>query len=101
MVVAPYLFRKLFSKHFICEINPPEQRTTKDIYLTFDDGPTPEMSEFIIEKLNQYNAKATFFCVGQNIEKHPASFRLYTDNGHSIGNHTYNHQKYRYIFYYV
>ena len=87
MVVPPYLFRKIFEKQFTCEI--PEK--SKNIYLTFDDGPTPEITEFIIDCLNKYNAKATFFCVGENIKKYPEAFKLYTDNHHVIGNHTYNH----------
>jgi peptidoglycan-N-acetylglucosamine deacetylase len=63
----------------------------KKLYLTFDDGPNPGTTEFITEQLKKYDAKATFFCIGNNIEKHPHTFELYLQNGHSIGNHTYNH----------
>ena len=63
----------------------------KKIYLTFDDGPTPEITEWVLEELEKYNAKATFFCIGHNIEKHPEIFKRVIENGHSIGNHTFNH----------
>ncbi|WP_412476748.1 polysaccharide deacetylase family protein [Flavobacterium sp. TBRC 19031] len=65
----------------------------KKIYLTFDDGPIPEITEWVINQLEQYNAKATFFCIGENIQKHPEIFRKIIDNDHSIGNHTFNHLK--------
>jgi peptidoglycan/xylan/chitin deacetylase (PgdA/CDA1 family) len=63
------------------------------IYLTFDDGPTPEITEWTLKTLEAYNAKATFFCIGNNIEKHPEIFDQILKNGHSIGNHTHNHIK--------
>ena len=63
----------------------------KIIYLTFDDGPTQELSPFILEQLDLFNAKATFFCVGQNIENHPELFKLTSSNGHLCANHSFNH----------
>lgn len=63
------------------------------IYLTFDDGPIPEITEWILDILNKYEVKATFFCIGDNIEKHPEVFQKVIQNGHSIGNHTFNHLK--------
>lgn len=63
------------------------------VFLTFDDGPTPEITEWTLEQLTKYNAKATFFCIGNNIEKHPEIFQKVIDEGHSIGNHTFNHLK--------
>lgn len=63
------------------------------IYLTFDDGPIPEVTEWILDILNKYEVKATFFCIGDNIEKHPEVFQKVIQNGHSIGNHTFNHLK--------
>jgi peptidoglycan/xylan/chitin deacetylase (PgdA/CDA1 family) len=63
----------------------------KIIYLTFDDGPVPGITEFVLEELKKRNAKATFFCVGHNIEKHPEVFHKIRTDGHSIGNHTFNH----------
>jgi peptidoglycan/xylan/chitin deacetylase (PgdA/CDA1 family) len=65
----------------------------KEIYLTFDDGPTPEITEWVLQTLNDFNAKATFFCIGNNIEKHPEVFQHIITEGHTIGNHTYNHLK--------
>ena len=63
----------------------------KKIFLTFDDGPIPEVTPWVLSLLKEYKAKATFFCVGANIEKHPEIFRQLISEGHSIGNHTYNH----------
>ena len=65
----------------------------KELYLTFDDGPVPGPTEFVLEQLKQYHAKATFFCVGHNIEKHPDIFARVVAEGHSVGNHTFNHLK--------
>jgi peptidoglycan/xylan/chitin deacetylase (PgdA/CDA1 family) len=65
----------------------------KAIYLTFDDGPTPEITDWTLDTLNTYNAKATFFCIGNNIEKHPEIFKRINTEGHTIGNHTFNHLK--------
>ncbi|MFA9186968.1 polysaccharide deacetylase family protein [Flavobacterium magnesitis] len=61
------------------------------IYLTFDDGPTPEITQWVLNQLEQYNAKATFFCIGKNIEQHPEIFNEVIKKGHGIGNHTQNH----------
>jgi peptidoglycan/xylan/chitin deacetylase (PgdA/CDA1 family) len=61
------------------------------VYLTFDDGPTPQVTEWVLELLKKYNAKATFFCIGENIKKHPEIFRKISSEGHQVGNHTYNH----------
>ena len=65
----------------------------KTIYLTFDDGPTPEITEWPLDMLKQYNAKATFFCIGNNVAKHPEIFQLVLKEGHRIGNHTQDHVK--------
>lgn len=66
---------------------------SKVIYLTFDDGPTPEITDWVLDILNKYNAKATFFCIGKNIEVNPEIFKRILNEEHSIGNHTYNHLK--------
>lgn len=63
----------------------------KTIFLTFDDGPIPDITPFVLEQLAQYQAKATFFCVGENIRRNPKVFRQVTDAGHLVANHTYNH----------
>jgi peptidoglycan-N-acetylglucosamine deacetylase len=62
-----------------------------EIYLTFDDGPTPQITNWVLNQLEQYNAKATFFCIGKNIEKNPEIFSEIINQGHRIGNHTQNH----------
>jgi peptidoglycan/xylan/chitin deacetylase (PgdA/CDA1 family) len=67
------------------------QTDDKVLYLTFDDGPIPEVTPWVLDVLDQYNAKATFFCVGENVEKHPSVFEQVLDAGHAVGNHTYNH----------
>ncbi len=63
----------------------------KIIYLTFDDGPIPEITPWVLKKLRDYNAKATFFCIGDNVVKNPEIFKMILQEGHAIGNHTYNH----------
>jgi peptidoglycan/xylan/chitin deacetylase (PgdA/CDA1 family) len=65
----------------------------KDLYLTFDDGPTPEITDYVLDLLTQFNAKATFFCIGKNIENHPTIFNRIMEQGHAVGNHTYEHLK--------
>lgn len=66
-------------------------KNEKTVYLTFDDGPIPEATPFILDTLKGYGIKATFFMVGQNAEKHPELLERATQEGHAIGNHTYNH----------
>ena len=70
-----------------------KSRTEKVIYLTFDDGPIPNVTDFVLKTLKVFNAKATFFCIGDNIVKHPEVFERVKTNGHAIGNHTFNHLK--------
>lgn len=65
----------------------------KVIYLTFDDGPTPKITDWTLNTLKNYNAKATFFCIGDNIEKYPEIFKKINEEQHAIGNHTFNHLK--------
>ena len=64
----------------------------KEIYLTFDDGPTPEITQWTLDLLKQHNAKATFFCIGKNIVEHPNIYQQIIKENHSIGNHTHNHK---------
>ncbi|MBQ7631740.1 MAG: polysaccharide deacetylase family protein [Paludibacteraceae bacterium] len=68
-------------------------RTGKDVYLTFDDGPIPEVTPKVLEILARYDVKATFFMVGENIDKHPEVYLQVVEAGHMVGNHTYNHLK--------
>src|SRR5579871_3899213 len=63
----------------------------KKLYLTFDDGPVPEITPFVLDELRKYKAKATFFCIGKNIKANPAIFKRIVKEGHGIGNHTFNH----------
>lgn len=65
--------------------------TEKVLHLTFDDGPIPEVTPWVLETLQPYDAKATFFCVGDNVRKHPEVLREVIAKGHSVGNHTYHH----------
>lgn len=65
--------------------------TEKKLYLTFDDGPIPELTPWVLDVLKQYSIKATFFCVGHNVHKHPELYVRILNEGHSVGNHTYNH----------
>lgn len=89
-VVAPYkmpfLIRKIMPG-FVWDMPANE----KAVYLTFDDGPIPGLTEYVLEMLDLYKARATFFCVGENVRKHPDLFRLIVYSGHSVGNHTNNH----------
>ncbi len=63
------------------------------VFLTFDDGPTPDVTPWVLEQLRQYNAKATFFCLGRNVDHYPDLFQQVVEEGHSVGNHTYSHLK--------
>jgi len=78
---------KAFFPRYKWRIDTNEKR----MFLTFDDGPIPEITEFVLDTLTQYNAKATFFCIGDNVRKHPDIFRKIIAQGHSVGNHTFNH----------
>ncbi len=87
-VKTPIVAKRMFP-NYIWDI----PSTNKTIYLTFDDGPTPEITNWTLEVLKQYNAKATFFCIGKNIKNHPDIFQNILKDGHAIGNHTNNHVK--------
>ena len=65
----------------------------KVLYLTFDDGPIPVVTEYVLEELKKYNAKGTFFCIGDNVRKHSEIFSKIKQEGHAVGNHTFNHLK--------
>jgi peptidoglycan/xylan/chitin deacetylase (PgdA/CDA1 family) len=67
--------------------------TGKKLYLTFDDGPTPAVTNEILDLLDKFNAKATFFCLGRNVERHPEIYSEIIKRGHKTGNHTYSHLK--------
>lgn len=89
LVKTPYLLKKLYPPSLVW--NMP--RNEKVIYLTFDDGPIPGVTPWVLETLKQYQAKATFFCIGDNVRKHPDIYRKVLEEGHAVGNHTFNHLK--------
>lgn len=82
----PWFYRLLFPG--ACWKMPAEE---KCVYLTFDDGPIPEMTPWVLDVLDKYGIKATFFCVGDNVRKYPEVFRMVKERGHQVGNHTFNH----------
>lgn len=82
----PKLVRWMYPQA-IWRMNPKE----KAVYLTFDDGPIPQMTPWILDVLDKYNIKATFFLVGDNVRKHPKEFEMLKARGHRLGNHTFNH----------
>ena len=65
----------------------------KEIFLTFDDGPVPGPTDFVLETLEKYKAKATFFCIGDNVRKHTSTLMKVSEAGHLVANHTHNHLK--------
>ena len=83
----PCLYRLLFPKS-LWRISVPHQ---KSVYLTFDDGPIPEVTPWVLDLLDRYKVKATFFCVGDNVRKYPAVYQQLLERGHKTGNHTFNH----------
>lgn len=68
-----------------------EDAAEPTLYLTFDDGPIPDVTEFVLEQLDRYAAQATFFCIGDNVRKHRDVLLRVLEAGHMVGNHTYNH----------
>ena len=85
---APGLLKKI-SKDLVWNIPTND----KDIYLTFDDGPIPNLTEYVLDILDDFEVKATFFCVGDNIAKYPFICKKVIEKGHVVGNHTFNHVK--------
>ena len=86
LVRTPWLLKKMYPE-CIWDIKSDE----KILYLTFDDGPHTEATAFVLEELKKYNAKATFFCIGKNVEEHFDIYKKIIEEGHAVGNHTYNH----------
>ncbi|MBN1791910.1 MAG: polysaccharide deacetylase family protein [Bacteroidales bacterium] len=87
-VRIPRLLKRTFP-----EITWEIQDTAPSLYLTFDDGPTPGITTSVLEVLAKFRAKATFFCIGRNVERHPDIYRQILEAGHATGNHTYSHLK--------
>lgn len=88
MIKVPKIIKLLFFNQ-VWDI--PNSENT--IYLTFDDGPTPEITERVLEILDKHHIKATFFCIGDNVRKHPEIVQKILSKQHSVGNHTYSHLK--------
>lgn len=88
MKIKPWGIIKRLYPDFIWEIDD-----RNGVFLTFDDGPTPGITEWILDTLRRYDAKATFFVLGKNAEMYPDLIRRIEQEGHKIGNHTYSHQK--------
>ena len=78
-------------KHLSRELIWNIDTVSKEIYITFDDGPIPDLTNYILDTLDEFAASATFFCVGDNIDKFPDIFTELLKRGHEVGNHTYNH----------
>lgn len=85
---TPYIIR-LFYSSLLWEMPKGE----KKLYITFDDGPHPSITPKVLEILKKFNAKATFFCVGNNVDKYKETLDMIVNDGHSVGNHTYGHEK--------
>ncbi|MFI5186725.1 MAG: polysaccharide deacetylase family protein, partial [Chitinophagales bacterium] len=85
-VKTPWLLKKLYS-FYTWDIPTSE----KNLYLTFDDGPHPEITPFVLNELKKYNALATFFCIGKNVLAYSDTYKQILNEGHSVGNHTQNH----------
>lgn len=88
LVTTPKILR-MFYPSFLWEMPKGE----KKLYLTFDDGPHPTITPQVLEILKKFNAKATFFCIGNNVNKYKDTFELIKKEGHSFGNHTFNHER--------
>ena len=84
--LTPTIVMRFFSK-YVWRFSSDK----KEIFLTFDDGPTPEITPFVLDQLKKHNAKATFFCIGKNIREHPTVYKKILAEKHTIGNHTQNH----------
>lgn len=89
MILNPYHIPPLFLRSTVWRI--PNERN--EVFITFDDGPHPSTTPFILETLLKFNAKATFFCIGKNVDRYPELFKAILQQGHAVGNHTYSHLK--------
>lgn len=87
LLTSPWWLRALYPRNLLWQMPPTE----KILYLTFDDGPHPVATPMVLEMLATFQAKATFFCIGQNVEKYGNVYRTVLNAGHRVGNHTHNH----------
>ena len=86
LVKTPGFVQQLFPRR-VWEIKTDDN----ELFLTFDDGPHPLYTVYVLDLLKKYNAKATFFCIGENVKKYPDVYMRILEEGHKVGNHTYNH----------
>ncbi len=86
-IEQPSIFLRWIYPSAMWRINPQK----KSVYLTFDDGPIPEATPFVLDVLDRYGVKATFFMVGDNVRKYPEIYKMVVERGHCVGNHTFNH----------
>ena len=87
-VKTPQFLKMVFPKGLLWKVPPAAEKT---VYITFDDGPHPTATPFIMQQLEQYNAHATFFCLGKNVLLYPDVYKQLLEKGHRIANHTHNH----------
>jgi peptidoglycan/xylan/chitin deacetylase (PgdA/CDA1 family) len=85
-IKTPWIVKKIFP-NYIWNMPPNDNA----VYLTFDDGPHPRITPWVLDELKKYNAKASFFCIGKNVVEHPGIYHRIIKEGHAVGNHTYNH----------
>jgi peptidoglycan/xylan/chitin deacetylase (PgdA/CDA1 family) len=86
LVKTPWWLKKVYSSY---TWDIPSEKN--ELYLTFDDGPHPSITPFVLEQLASHNALASFFCIGKNVKEHPGVYQQIIQQGHSVGNHTYSH----------
>lgn len=87
-VKAPWVLKNLLYRNLVWDIGSDAEPT---VYLTFDDGPHPVATPFVLEQLKKHEAKATFFCIGNNVQQHKDIYKNIIEQGHTVGNHTHNH----------
>ena len=87
LVKTPWLIERIVYPGYVWSLSGAQ----KAVYLSFDDGPHPEITPFVLETLRRFNAKATFFCIGNNVVKYPEVYRQILEEGHAVGNHSHHH----------
>ncbi|MDD2298404.1 MAG: polysaccharide deacetylase family protein [Fermentimonas sp.] len=90
LIEQPPIFYRLLFPNSVWRLRVPDKKT---VYLTFDDGPIPEVTPWVLSVLNKYNVKATFFCVGDNVRKYRYIYDQLINEGHRTGNHTFHHMQ--------
>src|ERR1700748_657009 len=88
LIRMPWWLKALYSNLLVWRIPVDEEKV---LFLTFDDGPHPTVTPFVLDVLRRYNARATFFCIGKNVKVYPQIYRQVLLDGHRVGNHTFDH----------